>query len=148
MLFLLTFLVSFFRFSRARTDLHNKLIILLCAWLIFSARSAIKLNYFRISCKKMIYMCMYFKTETDVAQNLIDYLSSTLTVRRPFHRKDFKWKKNMGVRGYFLKKGKLCMQNLAKEWKQPSIVILQWSIFTIFIRCFWLRIIRRSDQSV
>ena len=55
----------------------------------------------------------------------------------------------MGVRGYFLKKGKLCMQNLAKEWKQPSIVILQWSIFTIlFIRCFWLRIIRRSDQSV
>ena len=39
-------------------------------------------------------MCTYFKTETDVAQNLIDYFFLTLTVRRPFHRKDFKWRGN------------------------------------------------------
>ena len=55
----------------------------------------------------------------------------------------------MGVRGYFLKKRKPCMQNLTKERKQPPVVILQQSIFcNIFIRCLWLRIIRRSDQGV
>ena len=37
-------------------------------------------------------MCMYFKTETDIAQNLIDYFFLTLTVRRSFHRKNFKWR--------------------------------------------------------
>ena len=37
-------------------------------------------------------MYTYFKTETDVAQNLIDYFSQTLTVRRLFHRKNFKWR--------------------------------------------------------
>ena len=44
-------------------------------------------------------MCTYFKTETDVAQNLIDYFFLTLTVRRPFHRKDFKWRRyrSMGL---------------------------------------------------
>ena len=35
---------------------------------------------------------MYFKTETDIAQNLIDYFFLTLTVRRPFHKKNFKWR--------------------------------------------------------
>ena len=49
----------------------------------------------------------------------------------------------------FLKKRKLCMQNLTKDREQPPKVILQQSIFyDIFIRCFWLRIIRRSDQGV
>ena len=53
----------------------------------------------------------------------------------------------MEVRGYFLKKQKLCVQSLAKERKQPAVVILQQSIFyNISIRCLWLRIIRRSDQ--
>ena len=33
----------------------------------------------------------YFNTKTDVAQNLIDdFFFQTLTVRRPFHAKDFK----------------------------------------------------------
>ena len=55
----------------------------------------------------------------------------------------------MGVRGYFQKKRKLYMQNLTKEWKQPPVVILQKSIFyNIFIRCLWLRIIKRSDYGV
>ena len=35
---------------------------------------------------------MYFETETDIAQNLIDYFFLTLTVRRPFHKKNFKWR--------------------------------------------------------
>ena len=55
----------------------------------------------------------------------------------------------MEVRDYFLKKQKLCVQSLAKEQKKPAVVILQQSIlYNISIRCLWLRIIRRSDQSV
>ena len=34
-------------------------------------------------------MCMYFKAETNVAQNLIDYYIE-LTVTGPFHGKDYK----------------------------------------------------------
>ena len=49
------------------------------------------------------WMCTYFKTETAVAQNLIDDFFLTLTARWLFHRNDFKWK-NMGVQGQFLKK--------------------------------------------
>ena len=44
---------------------------------------------------------MYFKTETDVAQNVIDFFL-ILIVEGPFHRKDFKQKKKrkkMGERG-------------------------------------------------
>ena len=54
---------------------------------------------------------------------------------------------NMGVRGQFLEKRKLCV--LTKERKQPPVVILQQAIFyNIFIQWLWLRIIRRSDQGV
>ena len=38
---------------------------------------------------EIIEMCMYFRTETDLAQNLIDIFFLILTVRRPFHGKDF-----------------------------------------------------------
>ena len=55
----------------------------------------------------------------------------------------------MGVRSQFLKKRKLCLQNLTKEWKQPPVVILQQANFcNIFILCLQIRIIRRSDQGV
>ena len=55
----------------------------------------------------------------------------------------------MGVRGQFLKKRKLCLQNLTKEWKQPPVVILQQANFcNTFILCLQIRIIRRSDQGV
>ena len=55
----------------------------------------------------------------------------------------------MGVRGQFLKKRKLCMQNLTEEWKQPPVVILQQTTFyNIITLCLSLRIIRRSDQGV
>ena len=50
----------------------------------------VKLNYFRGLCEKITQMCTYFKTKTDVAQNLIHVFFLTLAVRRPFHRKDFK----------------------------------------------------------
>ena len=54
----------------------------------------------------------------------------------------------MGVRGQFLKKRKLCLQNLTKEWKQPPVVILQQANFcNIFILCFQIKT-RRYDQCV
>ena len=49
-------------------------------------------------------MCTYFKTETDVAQNLIDDFFQTLTVRGPFQKK--KKKKKWGYGKNFLKKKK------------------------------------------
>ena len=55
----------------------------------------------------------------------------------------------MAVQGQFLKKRKLCIQNLTKEWKQPPVVILQQANFyNIFVLYLWLRIVRRSDQGV
>ena len=58
-------------------------------------------------------------------------------------------KKNMGVRGQFLQKRNLCMQNLMKEWKQPPAVILQQANFqNVFILCLWLRIIKKFNQGV
>ena len=78
-------------------------------------------------------MCTYFKTETE--DHSIGKILSE--------------KRNMGVRGQFLKKRKLCLQNLTKEWKQPPVVILQQANFcNIFILCLQIRIIRRSDQGV
>ena len=61
----------------------------------------------------MTYMCTYFKTETDTAQDLIHYFFVTLAARELFHRKDFKEKMMYGftfyIWGCFLKKRKLCM---------------------------------------
>ena len=40
---------------------------------------------------------VHVKTKTDVAQNLINkFFSNIDSVRGPFHRKDFKWKKIWG----------------------------------------------------
>ena len=78
-------------------------------------------------------MCTYFKTETK--DHSIGKILSE--------------KKNMGIRGQFPKKRKICWQNLTKEWKQPPVVILQQaSLSNIFILCLQIRIIRRSDQGV
>ena len=49
-------------------------------------------------------MGRYFRTETDVSQNLINIFFLTWTVRRPFHRKDFKRKKKYGSTGVFSEK--------------------------------------------
>ena len=41
------------------------------------------------------------------------------------------------------------MQNLRKEWKKLSVVILQQvNFYNIFILCLWLLIIRRSNERV
>ena len=53
--------------------------------------------------------CARISKQTDVAQNLIDDFFSNF-VRRPFHRKDFNWKRNMGVRVYFPRESKLCIR--------------------------------------
>ena len=80
----------------------------------------------------MTQMCTYFKTETK------DHSIGKLLRE-----------KNMRILGQFLKKRKICLQNLTKEWKQPSVVILQQTNFcNIFILCLQIRIIRRSDQGV
>ena len=78
-------------------------------------------------------MCKYFKTETE-GHSMGKILNE---------------KKNIGVLGQFLKKRKLCLQNLTKECKQPPVGILQHANFcNIFILYLQIRIIRRSDQGV
>ena len=42
-------------------------------------------------------MCTYFKTETDVAEKLVDDFFLTLTVSGAFHKKDFNWKNYWGT---------------------------------------------------
>ena len=68
----------------------------------------------------------------------------TLPGRRPFHSKDFK-EKNVGVRGYFLKKRKLTCRT-SQNWgnSQQSLFCRSRFFTIIFIRCLWLRIIWRS----
>ena len=47
-------------------------------------------------------------------------------------------KKKIGVRGYFLKKRKLCMHNFRKERKQPPVVIQHQPMFcNKFIYSLW-----------
>ena len=94
-------------------------------------------------------MDTYFETETDVNQNLIDdFLIVTLTVTGLSIGRVLNEKRG-GERGYFLKRRKFCMQSLTKERKQPPVVILQQAIFyNIFILCFWLKVVRRTNQSV
>ena len=76
-------------------------------------------------------MCTHFRTETDVAQNLIGDLEEP-SIGMILNEKIY------GGTGLFSeKKRKLCMQNLTKERKQPPVVILQQLIFDIiFMRCF------------
>ena len=49
-------------------------------------------------------MRTYFKTEADAAQNLIDDFFSNFGCQKNLPQEEFQVKKNMGVRGYFLKK--------------------------------------------
>ena len=53
-------------------------------------------------------MYIYFKTETDVAKNLInDFFFLIVTVRGPFHRSSFKRKKKCGGTGLISEKPEL-----------------------------------------
>ena len=77
-------------------------------------------QYFKGLCEKMTQMCMYFKTKTDVAQNLINKFFLILTVRRPFHRKDFKWKKIWGYGVNFWENWNLlCRTRAASNFSKP-----------------------------
>ena len=60
-------------------------------------------------------MCTYFNTKIDVAQNLANDFFLTLTVREPFHSKDYR--KGYGVNFW---KNKFCTQNLPKERKHAT----------------------------
>ena len=60
---------------------------------------------------------------------LMIFLTKDLSTGKILHEK------NMGIRGKFLKKWKLCMQNLTKEQKQTLEVILKRVIFTIYLFC-------------
>ena len=97
----------------------------------------------------MTLMCAHFKTETDASQNRIDdFFSNFELFRGPSHRQDFMLNKYGGT-GLILKKQQLCQQNLAKERKQPPVVIPREAIFyNVVILCFWRTIIRSSDQGV
>ena len=73
----------------------------------------------------------------------------TSTVRRSFHRKDFKWKKCRGT-GLFSEKTEAFHAELneravaAASSYSAAVDFLQ----NIFIPCLWLKVIRRSDQGV
>ena len=83
-----------------------------------------------------------------LVQNLIDDFSFYLWLSEDPSIGRILSEKNIGVRSYFLKKRKLCMQSLEEKRKQPTVVTLKQSIFySTFIRTLRLRIIRRSDQS-
>ena len=119
----------------------------LCVWLIFWRRSAIKLNYFRGLYEKTTQMCSISKQklmyQTKIWSMIFLKNLKDLSIGRLLSGK------KMELRGYFLRKQKLCMQNLTKVWKQPPIVILQQAIFyNRFILRLWQRIIRRTDQGV
>ena len=139
-MFLLTFLLSFlWRFSHTKTDLT------LCLAHFLTILS-IKLNYFRILCKKITEICTCINWCSPKSDRWFFFL--IFTVKGPFHRNDFKGKK-YGVMGLISKKRKFCKQNLTKERKQPPVVIPQKVIFyNVFIPCLWLRIIRTSAINV
>ena len=123
--------------------------IQLCAGLFFEQDHLLNLIIFGVFAKRWPKCARISKQKLIQPKIRSMNFFLTLTVRRHFHRKDFKWKKNIGVRDYFLKKRKLCMQNLTKERKQSPVVILQkWTFYNTFIRCLRLRIIRKSDQGV
>ena len=83
-------------------------------------------------------MCTYFNTKTDVAQNLIDDFFLTLTVRGPFHRKDFKWKKN-GFTGLIPEKTDILYEELNErtEAATGSYSVTGYSLQYIYYVPVW-----------
>ena len=87
-------------------------------------------------------MCKYFKTETDVVQNLIGdffFFFLTFTIRG----KILSEKKKHGGTGLISDK----TEALYSELNQRTETILQQPTFyNIFILCLWLRNIRKSNH--
>ena len=94
-------------------------------------------------------MYTYFKTKNGVAQNLIDdFFFLTFTVGNPSIGRASS-EKNGGTRLLSEKTEALHAELCMKEQKQPSVVILQQSIFcNLAIRYLWLTVIRRSNKGV
>ena len=77
-------------------------------------------------------MCTYFNTKTDIAQNLVEDFFITLTVRGPFHRKDFKWKRIWGYGVNFWKNGRFVELNERAEAATGSYFITGDSLQYIY----------------
>ena len=98
----------------------------------------------------MSWMCTYFKTETAVAQNLIDdfffyfWLSDNLSIRRILSEK------NMGVRGNYWKNGNFVCRTQQKGESSHQLLFCnrRFSTVYLFCLCLWLRIIRTSNRGV
>ena len=110
-------------------------------------------------------MCTYFYTNTDVAQNLIDDFFSNFDCQRTFPLEGF-YVKKIGSTGSIAEK----MEVLNAEFNERAepVVTSNYSVtlfcifckytvknnysviilYSIFILCQWLRIIRPSSQDV
>ena len=81
----------------AKTDVHNKYMIELYGWLIFWTRSFIRHNYFKFVWKDDLNVHIFQNRNWCSPKSDRWFFFLTLTVRGPFHRKDFKWKKYGGT---------------------------------------------------
>ena len=104
----------FYAVSRAKTDFHSKYIFNFVFGSFFEQDHLLNLFILRVYAKR-----------------LSEYSHISKQKLRTIH-----WGKNLGLRGQFLKKQKLYMQNLTKQWKQPPVVILQQvTFYNLFCAC-------------
>ena len=89
-------------------------------------------------------MSTYFKIETDVAQNLIDDFFLTLTVRGPFHWKDFKCKKH-GRTGLISEKTEALYAELNKR---PEAATSSYSTIGDFLQNFYSVLLTKNHQEI
>ena len=80
---------------------------------------------------------MYFKTETDIAQNLIDYFFLTLTVRRPFHKKNFKWR-GYGSTGLCSEETEALHADLNERAKAATSIY-----YAVILQCIYLLLVAK-----
>ena len=94
-------------------------------------------------------MCTYFKTKTDVTQNLIDKFFSNFDCKRTFPiGKILNEKKLRGTRLIYEKTEVFYVELNERADQQPVVILHQATFHNVFILCLWLRIKRRSDQGV
>ena len=85
-------------------------------------------------------MSTYFKAETDVVQNLIDYFFSKFDCHKSFHRMDVKWK-NMGLPAYFLKRTEALYAELNEK---VEAVISSYSAAVDFLQYIYLVLVAKN----
>ena len=110
--------------------------------------SSIKLSCFRSLCEKMTWMCTYFKTETDVAQNLINDSFLTLTVRGTFQRKDFKWKKIREYEVNFLKNAKFVRRTFMQNYERAEEATSGYSVTNDFLQYIYSVLVAKNHQKI